>query len=83
MTPETARTTYEHLAWEGPAGLADILPSEIEDAYATIAAQEWEWGRRGGGGIEWHRTEEEARHHVRVAQGYLVRRLVGPVEVVE
>lgn len=58
MTPETARTTYEHLAWEGPAGLADILPSEIEDAYATIAALRWEYGVevRPDDDSEWQHT---------------------------
>ena len=62
--------------------VADLVAAS-PDMRATIAAQTWEWGRRGGGGVEWHRTEEAARHHVRVAQGDLVRRPVGPVEVVE
>lgn len=59
------------------------LIAAAPDMRATIAAQTWQWGRLGGGGVEWHNTEAAARQHVAVARGGLVRRPVGPVEVVE
>ncbi|MGN0095063.1 MAG: hypothetical protein ACI38U_03275 [Corynebacterium sp.] len=64
---------------DADANLAAAAP----DMRAYIATQTWQWGQLGGGGVEWHDTEAGARHHVKAAQGVLVRRPVGPVEVVE
>ncbi|MGN0097206.1 MAG: hypothetical protein ACI38U_14225 [Corynebacterium sp.] len=71
------------IAYVQPNAADVALIAAAPDMRATIAAQTWQWGRRGGGGIEWHDTEAGARHHVAVAQGGLVRRPVGPVEAVE